>query len=427
MHRTPRRLRAAAAITATLIAAATLTACTSGGGSSADQTLVIQNSFIKGSPTGEVFRTQMKAFTKKTGIKVQIKDVAVADYQKVFEADSLAGKEADILTDNLVGGNLAWEGKGLTVDAGPLIKKWGLSDRVQPSALKAWTNDKGVTSGFPYVSFVWPVWYNKALFDKAGAKIPSTYSELVEASKKLRAAGIQPFVVGGGDWPGNNFMYLMMNQFASADAVKKAVTTGQFCSDSGIVKGLDMVPKMQSDGVFADNISGYTSDTMTAAYFNGDAAMMPSGSWAIPTAPEDIRKNTVLAGFPVPTGGEYKKPTMWFGDTSTGIWITKNGNKKIDAAQKFVEFMYDAKNVAGYIDNADLIPSLVVPSGAPTPKNPLLAQAVKLHDDNSQVPQPDPYIPPTVDTQATANALFAGASGKDTCASLEKVWKDAAQ
>lgn len=61
----------------------------------------------------------------------------------------------------------------------------------------------GKTYSLPMYSFIASLYCNKELFDKAGAKIPTTYDELLDAVKKLRSANITPIALGEKDrWPG---------------------------------------------------------------------------------------------------------------------------------------------------------------------------------------------------------------------------------
>ena len=427
MRFTRGRLLKSAAILAVTATAITLAGCqTGGGGGGEDQTLTLHTTMIKGNPMGDVLREQVARFTEESGIEVDIRDVANDDSQTVYEADYLAGKEADVVLTNLVGDNQAWVVDGLTMDVAPLIDEWDLGDRISGAAVDAWTNGDGQTSGFAYQSFVWPIWYNQRIFDEAGVAIPTTYEELVEASAAIRAIGKQPFAVAGGDWPGNNFLTWIGQQYLDADGSVELATNGRFC-DPDAKKGIELIADMVGNGVFIDDVAGYTADTMTSAFFNGDAAMMPSGSWAIANAPEDILENGVLAGFPVVDGGAYEKPTMFFGDTSTGVWISRNGQEKLDLVEQFVKFMFEPETIKAFVEGAEMIPSANVEEGSVTVENPLLAQAVELRTNNDGIVLWDTITPVGVDTQATANALYGGASADDTCAALEQIWTEATQ
>ncbi len=422
MRITRGRLLRSAAVLAVTATAITLAGCQTGGGGEEDQVLNISSTFISGNPMGDVFQEQMKRFTEETGIEVNITEVANDDSQTVFEADYLAGKEADVMTINIVGDNQSWVVDGLTQDVAPLMAEWGLTDRVSSDAVQGWTNADGQQSGFPYVGFVWPIWYNQAIFDEAGVEIPTTYEDLVAASAAIRAIGKQPFAVAGGDWPGQNFMTWIAQQFLDKDEATELFSNGGWCEPKAL-QGLELLSEMTTNGVFIDDVEGYTADTMTSAYFNGDAAMMPSGSWAMSTAPEDIQANTVLGGFPLPEGAAWDKPGMFFGDTSSGLWITRNGEKKMDLAEQWVKFMYSPETVAAFVEGADLITPLVVEDAQAA--NPLVGQAAGLRDIADSLVLWDTLLPVGADVSADAVALYAGTSAADTCASMEAIYQDA--
>ena len=76
---------------------------------------------------------------------------------------------------------------------------------------------EGSTSAFEYDGKLYSVpmfsWYmtlfcNKALFEKAGAKLPNTYDELADAVKKLeKLKGVTPMAAGAKDGWNAAFVY----------------------------------------------------------------------------------------------------------------------------------------------------------------------------------------------------------------------------
>ena len=79
----------------------------------------------------------------------------------------------------------------------------GYKDNLAPAAVNAFTLD-GKIYGIPFAQSQTGFFYNKELMAKAGldgAKI-KTWDDLLDAVKKLKAAGITPLMVGGADkWP----------------------------------------------------------------------------------------------------------------------------------------------------------------------------------------------------------------------------------
>ncbi len=419
MHITKRRLAKGAALVVATALAVTLAACTSGGGGdSGDKTLTIQSQWIKGNPMGDAFREVVTGFEEETGITLEIKDIS-DDAQPAFEADYVAGEEADVVILNLVGDNQGWVKDGLTMDVASLVDEWGLSDKFTPETLGQWTNADGQVSGFPYVGFVWPVWYNMAILEEAGVtEVPQTTDDLFAAAEAIRAIGKQPFVIGGGDWPGNNFFAWLVETYGGPDEGKKVAAEGGFCESDAVMSALALINTMKSNGTFADQIEGYTSDTMTTAYYNGDAAILPSGSWAFPNTPADLAANTVLGGFPVPSdGGFYDKPTAWFGDTGTGLWISRNGQAKMDLVQQFVEYLYRPESVQTMIDVGAMIPASIV-EGASS-EDPLLNASLSLRDSVQPIEVWDTYTPVGTDLGPIVTAAFGGQDPATTCQQME--------
>ena len=95
---------------------------------------------------------------------------------------------------------------GFLQDISAQIKgAWG--DSLNPAALEAMTY-KGRYYGAPVQVSEIVLWYNRPLMTKAGVDPASikTWDDLLNATKKIKAAGIVPFTVGGGDkWPLNFF------------------------------------------------------------------------------------------------------------------------------------------------------------------------------------------------------------------------------
>lgn len=428
MQRSKKLTRSSLAATAAIGLVTSLVGCQQSSDGGDSSTLTITSTWLRGEVIGDALRENVAAFEDETGIKVEIKDIPNTDILPAFEADYVAGDESDILITNLVGDFRHWATDGLTADAGPLIEEWGLTEAINKSAVDAWTSPDGLVYGLPYQGYPWPVWYNQALFDEAGVEIPTTYEELVSASAGLRAAGIQPLVIGGGEWPGLRFLNLVSQLYLEPDELISLVDKdGNFCEVPGFVKGLTLLSDMVKNGVIADDPAGYTNDTMVSAFFNGEAAMAHLGSWQFPAAPDDIRSTTVLGGFPVVDGGTYDKPAIFYAETGQGFWITRNGEKNLDAVEKFVKFLYSPETVNAFINKADLTPTTVVSADSPAPTNPLQAASLTIRDSTSVAPLWDTYGPIGFDPVPVAQSVYAGASPEEACKALEESWSAAKQ
>lgn len=418
-------IRLATAGIAISVSALWLTGCGKSAGSSANSEITILTGAAAGTPDGDQLNAYIKDFTKRTGIQVKTVVAAGTAIKNTFETSTLAGHEADIVNVNLTSDTNGWLKSGLVINLSSYLKSWGLDKTVLPQAVTDWSNTSGV-QGIPLEGFNWPIWYNMDLLKKAGVTTPpSTIDQLISASQKLRAAGIQPLVIGGAEWPVAGFTSLMAQQFATPANALKVIKDGGFCTTPGIQQGLALFQKLRDSGVFVDNVAGYTAAQMTTAYFNGRAAMLWDGSWDYGSAPAAIQKTTTLSGFPLANGGTYSKPTMFRGNTSAGFFISKNGAKKIGELKQFFQGMYSNSTLKQWVHNTPQVlavqPSAI--QGA-TSTNPLVTQGNQFSSTNTDFPiVMDTYLPAGLNYQPAATQFLAS---KETpaqfCKALDQLY-----
>ena len=151
-------------------------------------------------------------FTKETGIKVEITDVAAADYEELLK-QSIANNEADIFcytTDSKAFAQpvvewapsemLTWEhiiadGNALELSGYDFVNNWSTG----AEACRYKDGIYGISTGLTIMN---GVFYNKKLFEANGWTEPRTWDEFVDLCEKIKATGVAPLTVGGADtWP----------------------------------------------------------------------------------------------------------------------------------------------------------------------------------------------------------------------------------
>ncbi|KIF71481.1 ABC transporter substrate-binding protein [Streptomyces sp. AcH 505] len=374
-----------------------------------------------------------KAFTKKTGVKVNATDGLETIDDQVENAVA-AGKSPDVVIVNLYDKTLGWQDAGVTVPVDTYLKEWGLADKMKPGALDEWRvggKPGGTLQGLPFSGFSWPVWYNTDLLEKAGVDtVPATTDELIDAAKKLRAAHIQPLTVGGNDWTGQKLFYQIAQSYTDAATMEKVMGSGGYCATPSVMRGIKLFIQLRDSGVFADNAAGLNADTMYAAYYSGKAAMMSAGSWAYTDAKKSgtgVETHTTLAGLPLAAGSVFQKPTALQGFTGVGFMITKRGASKdrIDNVRKFITSFYDAPTVGDFVKDAAILP----PTTGDFTKyagDPLLSQSLKLDKAVDYAVVPDVWIGPASDPIVQVLTGAYGTSSADKiCADLDDATKNA--
>jgi len=170
---------------------------------------------------------------------------------------------------------------------------------------------KGENYGVPWDMGMIGFWYNKELFAKAGiAAPPTTWTELLEDVKALKAAGITPIALGEGDkWPGMHmWAYLVTRLGGKANFEGALLRTGSF-TDAPFVEAGNKLQELIALEPFQDGFLGATYGDEATAMGNGKAAMELMGQWA-PAVEKDnsedkkgIGDNLGWFPFPMVEGG----------------------------------------------------------------------------------------------------------------------------
>ncbi|WP_172582155.1 ABC transporter substrate-binding protein [Subtercola boreus] len=375
------------------------------------------------------FVEALAGFTKETGIEVTPIYSGANEIYTAYETSVLAKKSPDVLFVNLYDKSTTWTSTGATLPVTQYIKDWGLDKVVSQAAVSDWTDAKGQVQAFPYFGFSWPMWYNKALFEKAGIpSLPATTDDLIADAPKLKAIGVTPIAISGSDSLGQKFFLQIIQTLMSEDEAKKVFAGGGYCSSPSAMKGIDEFLRLSKAGVFSENAQGLIGDNVVADFYQSKAAMLPDGSWQFSATPKELVPSVELGGMPVPAGSRYTKPVMYQAYTSSAIWLTPSGTKRLSDVEKFVKYMYESNVASSVVAGAGNVPVQPI-DGLETSlaSQPLLLQA--LTDTPARVDYavfPDLYVP-GAKTQALVSAIATayapGATSSDVCAALDGAYK----
>ena len=124
------------------------------------------------------------------------------------------------------------------------------------------------------------VFYNTDIFKEAGVEVPKTYEELIEVCKKIKEAGYTPISCSAGtSWCLSMIAgYLCDREGGPDNLIGVNSGTVDWTSQSFLDAGNKLKELSQ---YFQDTAAGDSNDQATANFYNGDAAMLVQGSWAI--------------------------------------------------------------------------------------------------------------------------------------------------
>lgn len=220
-------------------------------------------------------------------------------------------------------------------------------------SLNGFTYD-GKLYGLPRNTDVACIFYNQKMFDDHGWKVPETYSELIGLAEQIKAEGIVPMAMDGGDgWPMAVYLSDILFKLSGEDyagIVSDAVSSGDF-SDENLQKATELLKEAADAGLFQNGYDSQDYGTAQNLFTNGQAAMFYMGSWETSMAlnediPEEIRTNIRVFTMPTVEGGKAAATDIaaWNGG---GYAVSANSELKEEAI-KFLNYMYRPDKLSKY-------------------------------------------------------------------------------
>jgi len=353
-----RRLRLAAGLAAVALAAA---ACGSSGGGSSNAsgpiTLTIWHNYGT-EQNATALQNLAKAFHKlHKNITVNVVSQPASNYFAQLQAAAISKNGPDLAV--MWTGLFTLQYKSFLVNLKGKVPAADLA-RVDPNALK-WTSDGFDAANGPYVipleNQFYIGFYNKQAFKKAGVSaVPTDWTQLFSACKKLRSAGYTPLVYGNGGqplgaefYPWYDMSYMMIGSYSVSQwqglySGKIPWTAGQNAAQ------LSQWAKLKSSG--CTNSDVLTNTNNLGQFETGKAAMMVDGTWDTQKFTKALGSN-VAAFVPPYSSTPIKGVVDFAGD---GLSETSYA-KQPAAATEFLQFM-TTDQAAKIINAAGLIPAI---------------------------------------------------------------------
>lgn len=219
----------------------------------------------------------LTATAKEAGIDLQFSAYATDQFQAYIQSSLLSG--------DVPGAFTWWNGTKLNeiVASGqiaPLDDLWAkkvAAGEYDASSAEPFKVD-GKIYGMPTGLNRWVVFYNKALFTKAGIdKVPASWDELMAAAEKLKAAGITPFNASIQEgWRG--FIWFEELLIRTDPDAYVALNEGKLkYTDEPVKKVFQIWNDLYAKGYFTDP----ASQEEQLDFARGKAGMYLAGDWAI--------------------------------------------------------------------------------------------------------------------------------------------------
>jgi raffinose/stachyose/melibiose transport system substrate-binding protein len=261
------------------------------------------------------------------------------------------------------GGTMAEYAKaGLLRDISKFVKGTAFGNSMAPGVWQVYSYD-GKNYGVPFDMGAITFWYNKDLLAKAGyTSFPGDWDGFVAMVKKIKAAGITPIALGGGDkWPAMHMWSYIALRLGGGQLFQDTFSgkNAKGFEDPTFVKAGQMLADLAALKPFQDGFLGATYPDEAALVGNGQAAMELMGQWA-PNVEKDSSSSKAGLGdklgtapFPSIKGGKGQLTDNIGG--GNGYAVGKNAP---DAAVDFLKFIANKENQIQQATTSGIIPTV---------------------------------------------------------------------
>jgi multiple sugar transport system substrate-binding protein len=360
------RRRLLGAVAAVASVAMLATAC-GGGGDDSDQgateeaggTITI---WARDSQQG--FMSQLvNLYNKNHKVQAKVTIIPAANFVQKLGTAASSGAGPDVSSIDLVYAPY-FASAGALEDITDLADKLPYKDSLSPSHRKLSTYEDA-TYALPFTAEASAIYYNKDLFKKAGLdpdKPPTTFAEMRNAAKKIRALG--PDYYGftfAGACGGCNVFEFAPHIWASGGDVLSEDGSKATLDSPQVTDALQLYRDMWTDGSIPSAAKNDAGTQQTPLFSSGKVGMVTLGAFAIPS----IEKAKINFGVtPIP-GKDGNKSSFAGGDVISVITGTKNKA----GAEDFVKWATDeeaqtflAKNGSVPV-RTDLVGKIYAPQG----------------------------------------------------------------
>jgi ABC-type glycerol-3-phosphate transport system substrate-binding protein len=248
-------------------------------------------------------------------------------------------------------------------------------------------NGKGDIYAIPNDEGSYALYYNKALFRKAGiARPPRTYAEVLKDCKIFKAKGILPLAYGDRDgYSTDNWVTYDYASYMAPNDITLVNDRKMKYTDPKLVKPLEQLVKFKQQGCVNADASTHENNDANSYFTSGKAAMVQMFPFVIKQFEKALGKNLGIAK--LPQSGPHVGRTS---ANSFHNWVIPKNAKNPDGAWAFIQMAVDRRGATDLENVVGALPTnKAVLAEAKDPFTRFFAQ-VSAHP---QVPLLDSIVP----------------------------------
>ena len=195
------------------------------------------------------------------------------------------------------------------------------------------------------------VYYNKDLV----SEVPKTVEDLQAIADDVKAQGKTPFGFGDQEqWPAGHIFSIGVSNALGREGLDEILFGDGRWDTPEVVEAVDLLFKdFVEKGYYSEGVNAVTYDDANALFFSGEAAMLPTGTWLVPTIDETVQDFEVgFFAFPS-INGSGVAPPAGLGDA---LFVSKDAANPEGAIQ-FIDYLLQEETVRKSLETFNNIPA----------------------------------------------------------------------
>ncbi len=195
------------------------------------------------------------------------------------------------------------------------------------------------------------VYYNKDLVPET----PKTVEDLRAMADEVKGQGKVPFGFGDQEqWPAGHIFSIGVSNVLGREGLDNILYGDGRWDTPEVVEAVDLLFKdFTESGYYPEGVNAVTYDDANALFFSGEAAMLPTGTWLVPTIAETVQDFEVgFFAFPSISGSAIAPPAG-LGDA---LFVSKEAANP-EGAIKFIDYLLQEETVRKSLEVFNTIPA----------------------------------------------------------------------